>query len=145
MLKIYTSSEMAKEQSNKEIVYDIDTRFYLRYVDDKMFKDTVSNEILRKIEGMTSRSEDDLTSLEYISTGAKGLLLAANYSDEMIINIDGLGYNCVFVLFDISKDMDIEVLSRRILYHMKPEYKALVNGKECSGRGISIEMEKYDV
>ena len=58
MLTIYTSKEIAKENSTKDIVPDIDNRFLLRLTEankDSLFNDAVSNEILQKIEGMTER------------------------------------------------------------------------------------------
>lgn len=69
----------------------------------------------------------------YLSTGCKGLLLATKFNNEFIINIDELGYNCIKLLFEISKQMDIEVISTRILYHMEDEYVASINGNIKKG------------
>ena len=38
--------------------------------------------------------------------------------------------------------MDIEVISTRILYHMKDNFVAVVNGKRLCGDEITGEMEK---
>ena len=80
--------------------------------------------------------------LRDISTGGKALLLATKFKDEFIITIDELGYNCIYLLFEICKKMDIEVISTRILYHMKDNFVAVVNGKRLCGDEITGEMEK---
>lgn len=150
MLKIYTSTEKAKELSSiSDIVPDIEARFDLRVVDtNKIFLDNTSIMILQKIEGMTERKGDyfigkfGIVHLRDISTGGKTLLLAVNYRNESVVNIDECGYNCIHLLFEIAKTMDIEVISTRILYHMKPDFTAIVNGKEVSYTDITEEMEK---
>lgn len=152
MLKIYTSKEIAKQQSKLDIVPDILVRFNLVYVDtDNMFKDAISERILTEIEGMTQRYDNGVivgkfgaVPISNISEGGKGLLLATTFNTEFIMNIDPLGYNCIYLLFDISKKLDIEIISTRVLYHMKPEFKAIVNGVECEGMNISFEMESYN-
>ena len=151
MLKIYTSVEKAKELSKLSICPDIDARYNLRFNKSKlMFNDSISTRILEEIEGMTERYNNEMiqgkfgiVSLDNISTGGKGLLLAVNYSKEFMINIDSLGYNCIYLLFDIANQMDIEVISTRLLFYMKDEFKAVVNGKECVGNEITDEMMKW--
>lgn len=151
MLKIYTSKEIAKQQSKLDIVPDIEVRFNLVFVDaNNMFKDAISERILTEIEGMTQRYDNGTivgkfgaVPISNISEGGKGLLLATTFNNEFIINIDSLGYNCIYLLFDISEELNIEVISTRVLYHMKPEFKAIVNGVECEGMNISFEMEAY--
>lgn len=150
MLTIYTSESKAKELSTLEIAPDIETRFNLRSVDlDNMFYDENSVKILKCIEGMTSRLENGYmigkfgsVHLSNISTGGKGLLLAVNYKDEFMINIDELGYNCIYLLFELTKQLDIQVVSTRVLYHMLPEFRAKVNNVMAEGSKISKEMEK---
>lgn len=152
MLKIYTSKDIAQQQSELDIIPDIETRFNLIFTDpNNMFKDPISKRILTEIEGMTQRYDNGIiigkfgaVSISNISEGGKGLLLATNFYDEFVVNIDPLGYNCIYLLFDISKELDIEVISTRILYHMKPEFKAIVNGIKLEGMDISFEMEAYN-
>lgn len=72
----------------------------------------------------------------------KGLLLAGNYKDEFMINIDKLGYDCSHLLFELAKQLDIQVVSTRVLYHMLPEFRAKVNNVIVEGSKISKEMEK---
>lgn len=61
--------------------------------------------------------------------------------DEAYAMIE-LGYNCVFLLFEIAKTLDISVISTRVLYHMQPHFEATVNGKRVCHREISREMER---
>lgn len=152
LLTIYTSKEIAQSYSNKDIVPDTEVRFALRLTEankDSLFNDAVSSEILQKIEGMTERKGNGYITAKFgdvqlrdISTGGKALLLATKFKDEFIITIDELGYNCIYLLFEICKKMDIEVISTRILYHMKDDFVAVVNGKRLCGDGITGEMEK---
>ncbi|MCM1223887.1 MAG: hypothetical protein NC548_56485 [Lachnospiraceae bacterium] len=152
MLKIYTSKEIAKQQSkDKSIVSDVEATFTAIFKDkNEMFRDTTSEFILKNIEGMTKRYDNDIieakfgpVSLSNISEGGKALLLVTKYNDSCIISTDILGYNSIYLLFELSKTVDIEVISTRVLYHMKPEYTALVNGEEYSGFDISFAMESF--
>lgn len=137
MLKIYTSREIAKSLSKLEIVPDIEIRFRLRTDGHRdLFNDSTSKDIIRQIEGTSEWYEG------YLSTGCKGLLLATKFNNEFIINIDELGYNCIKLLFEISKQMDIEVISTRILYHMEDEYVASINGNTKKGVDISFLWRK---
>lgn len=152
MLKIYTSKEIAKQFSTKDIVPDIDNRFLLRLTEknkDTLYNDKVSEIILKRIEGMTERKGNGYINAKFgdvqlrdISTGGKALLLATKFNNEFIINIDELGYNCIYLLFDLSKKMDIEVISTRVLYHMKNDFVAIVNGKTLYSDDITGEMER---
>lgn len=152
MLEIYTSKRIAKEHSNKDIVPDIDNRFLLRLTNanqDILYNDEVSNRILKEIEGMTEKKGNGYimakfgnVNLRDISTGGKALLLATKFKDEFIITIDELGYNCIYLLFELCKNMNIEVISTRVLYHMKDDFTAKINGKIFRGDDISGEMER---
>lgn len=153
MLKIYTSESIAKQLSNKDIIPDIEVRFLLRLTEkniDTLYNDPISDLILQRIEGMTSRDKNGYITAKFgsvhlrdISTGSKALLLATKFHKEFIVPIDELGYNCIYLLFEISKQMDIEVISTRVLYHMKDDFIAYVNGKELHGDEISGAMEVY--
>lgn len=152
MLKIYTSKEIAQQASTKNIVPDIDSRFLLRLTEknkDTLFNDKVSDIILERIEGMKERKGNGYINAKFgdvqlrdISTGGKALLLATKFSKEFIVTIDELGYNCIYLLFDICREMDIEVISTRVLYHMKDDFIATVNGKLLYGDDITGEMER---
>lgn len=151
MLKIYTSLEKAKELSKLPVCFNIEARFIpLLESDNTLFNDDTSTKILQRIDGMTMRYDNETIKAKFgavrmqdLSTGCKGLLLATKFNDKWIINIDGLGYNCIFMLFELANAVDIEVYSTRVLYHMKDEFKAIVNGIECSGSDISLEMERW--
>lgn len=150
MLTIYTSVKKAKEFSNLDIVQDIDAKFGLKLnkiTQDTLYKDAYSTMVLTEIEGMTARHANGYIDgkfgpvhLSNISTGGKGLLLAINYRDKSIVNIDELGYNCVYLLFELSKHMNISVISTAVLGHMKKEFEAIVNNKRCTGYNITLEM-----
>lgn len=152
MLKIYTSKEKAQQLSTKDIVPDIDSRFLLRLTEknkDTLYNDKISEIILEKIEGMTARKENGYITAKFgdvqlrdISTGGKALLLATKFNNEFIVTIDEMGYNCIYLLFEICKNLDIEVISTRILYHMKDDFVAMVNGKTFYGDEITGEMER---
>lgn len=152
MLSIYTSKDIAREYSKKDIVPDIDKRFLLRLTDankDTLYNDRISTEILEKIEGMTERKENGYITAKFgdvqlrdISTGGKALLLATKFKNEFIVTIDEMGYNCIYLLFEVCKELDIEVISTRVLYHMKDDFVAMVNGKQFCGDEITGEMER---
>lgn len=152
MLSIYTSKDIAIEHSKKDIVPDIDKRFLLRLTDankDTLYNDIISTKILETIEGMTARKENGYITAKFgdvqlrdISTGGKALLLATKFNNEFIVTIDEMGYNCIYLLFEICKNLDIEVISTRILYHMKDDFVAMVNGKKFCGDEITGEMER---
>lgn len=154
MLKIYTSRKIAERMSKLEIVPDIETRFRLRVTlknQDTLFDDDVSKSVLQRVEGMTKwvgngylNAKFGAVNIHDISTGSKGLLIANKYSNEFIINIDELGYNCINILFEMSKNKDIEVISTRILYHMKSNYAAIINGNYKIGDEITDYMEEID-
>lgn len=152
MLSIYTSKDIASKYSKKDIVPDTDKRFLLRLTDankDTLYNDIISTKILKSIEGMTARKENGYITAKFgdvqlrdISTGGKALLLATKFRNEFIVTIDELGYNCIYLLFEICKKLDIEVISTRILYHMKDDFVAMVNGKKLCGDEITGEMER---
>lgn len=153
MLSIYTSKDIAIKHSEKDIVPDVEVRFALRLTErckDTLYNDIISTKILEKIEGMTARKENGYITAKFgggvqlrdISTGAKTLLLATKFRDEFIVTIDEMGYNCIYLLFEICKNLDIEVISTRILYHMKDDFVAMINGKKLCGDEITGEMER---
>lgn len=152
MLSIYTSKDIAIKHSKKDIVPDTDKRFLLRLTDvnkDTLYNDIISTKILKSIEGMKARKENGYITAKFgdvqlrdISTGGKALLLATKFRNEFIVTIDELGYNCIYLLFEICKKLDIEVISTRILYHMKDDFVAIVNGKKLCGDEITGEMER---
>lgn len=88
MLSIYTSKDIAREYSKKDIVPDIDKRFLLRLTDankDTLYNDRISTEILETIEGMTERKENGYITAKFgdvqlrdISTGGKSIIIISN-------------------------------------------------------------------
>ncbi len=112
MLHIFTKKD------NTTII-NIESLFLLRYADikNRVMSDDNILRILKEIEGMTSINGDMLeakfgsVSLQNISMGAKACILAILYSNEYIISSDEMGYNCIFALAAISKNIDIKIYS----------------------------------
>lgn len=152
MLTIYTSKDSIPRDSKKSIAYNIEARFKLKLADaEKQYTDADSVLILKDIEGMTRRDGEVIhakfgaVSIQNISTGAKGCLLASTYNKEMIVSTDELGYNCIFILFEIAKHKDIEVISSRPYGYVPNNSEALIDGTLLSNEDICDYMENiYD-
>lgn len=130
MLKIYTDSSM----SNKEYLEDIEAEFNIdELVIDNMYKDELSVYILKMIEGVTSRTGKYLdakygtVSIMDISTGCKALLLCVTRNKDCIINIDEMGNNAVKFLAELSKNIDIDIVTHRVLKYFPDEFRCYIN------------------
>ena len=139
MLYIYTSKD------NKNTVFDADLVFYLNLPD--IVKRYESNErvlrVLREIDGMTETMGDYIiakygsVSLGDLSTGCKACMLAVLYNDRYVVSADEMGYNCIKVLAEISKEMDIKLYTSYAYSDFPDEVVVNVNGKEY--------CDKYDI
>lgn len=136
MLYIYTSLEEAKK-TGKNIVKDIEAQYILRYksIVEKCKNNEGAFKILEIVEGMKEYLGDMIdakfgkVSMKYISTGGKGCLLAYLYNSEFIVSTDELGYNCIYLLCELSKTTDIYLLTSCEYTSLPSDVTACINGQ----------------
>jgi hypothetical protein len=134
MVHLYTSKTSIP--SNLKYVYDAEGQFLLCSLRmTNIFNNEVSNKFIEDIEGITSRIGDAVTnkfgtySIKNVSTGCKAGLLAINYPDYAVSNIE-MGDNVLEALFDAAKDIDINiVLDNHMPVAVDDDVEATFDGK----------------
>ncbi|MDD6223606.1 MAG: hypothetical protein PUB18_01220 [bacterium] len=139
MLFIYTDKRLITQR--KQCVDDIETQYTLKRNDiiSKYEKNEIALNALELIEGMTYHDKDMIkakfgsVALDDISTGGKGCLLMALYHDIIALSTDEIGYNGIFLLCEMSKDIDVFIYSSAPYTYMLENIKAYVNNELCEG------------
>lgn len=143
MLKIYTSPE----KSNKKYLFDVEAEFNIEEpLIESLYTDETSVYILKKMEGMTSRNGKYIdgkfgtVSIMDISTGCKALLLSCSKNEEYVINVDEVGNDVIKILAELATDIDIEIVTHRVLKYFKEDYSCIVEDEVCTGEDISYAL-----
>lgn len=145
MLYIYTDKKYIK---GRQCVDDIENYYSLRKNDiiERYEHDSTSLKVLERIEGMTEHKKSMImgkfgaVALDNISTGGKGCLIATLYHDSIALSTDEMGYNCIYLLFELSKEMDIIIYSS-IPYNYVPDgVRVNVNNVEVMNSDEIIEF-----
>lgn len=115
MINIFTDCKLVP--GNLDIIYDAEEWFtyHLENSGGKAFDNPISNRILHRIEGATKRKDNIIitkygkTHIKDISTGCKAVLLAVNFPNYCISNIE-MGDNAMIALFrEFKSDANILV------------------------------------
>lgn len=150
MLYIYT--DKSRVVVRNQCIDDIEAQYTLKRIDiiEKYERVSTALKVLETIEGMTYHDGDMIkakfgsVALDNISTGGKGCLLIALYSNEIALSTDEVGYNGIDVLCDLSKDIDIVIYSSTSYTYLPEELTAYVNDELCIGADNIIDtMEAY--
>lgn len=143
MLRIFTDNTMSPKKYlvNIEAAFDINGPTI-----ENMYKDSLSIEILEKMEGMTSRNGKYINAkfgtvtITDISTGCKALLLCATQNKDCIICTDEMGNNAIKILAEISKEKDIDIMTHQVLKYFPSDCNCYVNNELCSGEDIPYAL-----
>lgn len=150
MLYIYT--DKSRVIAGKQCIDDIETQYTLKRNDiiEKYECSQSALGVLKTIEGMTYHDGDMIkakfgsVALDNISTGGKGCLLMALYSNEIALSTDEVGYNGIDVLCELSRHTDIVIYSSAPYTYLPEELTAYVNDDLCIGADNIIDtMEAY--
>lgn len=138
MLYIYTSKEIAAK-TGKTVVSDVEAFYLLRYNDIVATYEScdAALTVLTQIEGVTEHKGAYIEAkfgaipLRSISTGGKGSILAVLYNTEFVVSTDEMGYNCIYLLWELSKSMDIFIYTSCEYTYLPANCVAYVNDQFC--------------
>ena len=141
-------------KTGENTVMNIESQFLLRYNDVKRRfpEDPHVLEALEKIEGMKDRREDVIlgkygaVALRDVSMGMKALILAVLYGGELTVSTDEMGYNCIFELCRISRDVDVHIYSSAPYNYFPEGVEADIDGQFCGTVEEVLETmeERYE-
>ena len=104
MINIFSDCTLVP--SELDIIYDAEEwfKYHLEASGGEAFNNDISNRILHRIEGATKRKGNEIitkygkTHIKDISTGCKAVLLALNFPNYCVSNIE-MGDNAMIALF----------------------------------------------
>ena len=138
MLYIYTDKYNIKKE--KQCIDDIEAQYTLKRKDiiNRYESNSLALKVLKQMEGMTYHDGDMIkgkfgsVALDNISTGGKGCLLMALYSNQIALSTDEIGYNGIDILCEMSLEIDVHIYSS-VSYTYFPEVNAYIDGELYSG------------
>ena len=138
-------------EKTENTIINIEDYFTLRYSDIRMRFANDKNviRVLKEIDGMKSYSDDVLVAkfgsvpLYQISMGSKACILAILYNQEFIVSTDEIGYNCIALLADLSKNMDIHLYSSCSYWNFPEGISVNLNGNLCNDADELNDLMHY--
>lgn len=118
MIYIYTNKDAIPE--NFRFIVDAEAEFDLKSPGIKKAFPTseYAKQFLMNAAKATSVTDDGVVHTEHnnvpldsLSTGFKAGVLAVMFSNELVVSTDEAGYNVIFSLFKIAKQIDVRIYS----------------------------------